>query len=155
MKYTQRLIPSCFGFAVSPCWLISSPSWTGLGDPSSLVYLSLSHLLPPSLSCVFSGFLFVWQWRESDISSHLSYPAQPSFPPHSFHTLEQIKALPHYPHPHLTGLEVEKKTQFFSLSRFQTITFFKKALRCGLSAFSPPTPRPIPHPEPLSSPPPN
>lgn len=148
-KYPQQLIPYGFGFTVAPCWLISSPSGTRLGDPSSLVSLSRSLFLtcsPPLPPVPFQGFFCMTVKRNwYQLPSRLSSSAL--LPPHSFHTLEQIRASPRYPYPHLTGLEADKKTHFFPLSRFQTITFLKSHF-AAVYPPSPPSPTSPPSPSP-------
>lgn len=112
------------------------------GGAGSLFSLFLSF---PLSACVFSGF-FVWQWREAGITSHLGYPSHffpPLLPPLSFHTLKQIRALLHYPHPHLKGLEADKKTHFFPLSRFHTITFLKSHFAAVYPPHTPQPPSPL------------
>lgn len=110
------------------CWLIYSfinlsRSGFGIVATSFPGYISLFPLLPllRFFALFFRGFFSA---RLGDARKKLG--AAPVSPPISvippFHTLEQIRASPRYPHPDLTGLAADKKTHFL---RFQTITFLK------------------------------
>lgn len=111
------------------CWLIYSfinlcGSGFGIVATSFPGYISLFPLLPllRLFAIFFRGFFSA---RLSDarkkVGATLVSPPISVIPP--FHTLEQIRASPRYPHPDLTGLVADKKTHFL---RFQTITFFKR-----------------------------
>lgn len=152
-KYPQQLISYGFGFTVAPCWMafisfMNSPGGSRQPRFSLSLSLSLTCSLPlPPVS--FQGFFCMTVKRNwYQLPSRLSSSAL--LPPHSFHTLEQIRASPRYPYPHLTGLETDKKTHFFPLSRFQTITFLKSHFAAVYppsrpdSAPLPPPPSPSP-----------